>query len=296
MLFSLLIVNYHTDEHINALLDSLSHQCFESFEVIIVNNAQQCQINTSRPFLVKLINSSYNQGFGRAMNLAASFASGTHLLIVNPDIVIKETDFLTKLYQALSRCDYGIATCRLLNNKGQDKSEFYGFEFDVALEKQNGIGWFSGAFLAISSSNYECLQGFDGDFFMYCEDEDLCLRATKKGLPFVKFNHLTLEHIGGVSEPIKSQDFFERWFRSQFLFIQKHLDGREFQDILVKINQKATKKYKIYHALKFLKIPRYLTKLNEWSAMKNVSEKILKKGCDWLYFDPKEKVANKKYE
>lgn len=284
MVFSLLIVNYYTDDHINCLLDDLSRQTFQSFEVIIVNNAPKSSIQVSRSFSVNFVQSPYNQGFGRAMNHAASLAKGEHFLIVNPDLIIKQSDFLARFYEFLVACDDGIATCRLLNSKKEDKSEFYGFEFGVDLPKQGNIAWFSGAFLAISRSNYERLGGFDNDFFMYCEDEDLCLRATLNGLPFLKCEHLAIGHIGGVSEPIKSYDFFYRWFRSQFLFIYKNVDAKEFETILKKINDKSKRKHKIYHHLKFLRIPRYLTKLNEWSAMKDVTQKILSQGTDWLYF------------
>lgn len=292
MLLSLLIVNYHTDDHINALLQDLSRQSFELFEVIVVNNALHCQIDIERPFAVHLVQSPYNQGFGRAMNLAASHAKGKHLLVVNPDLLIKDECFLSKIYDAIFDKDYGIATCRLLNKKQEDKSEFFGFEFDAALLKQGQVAWLSGAFLVIAKSNYERLGGFDPDFFMYCEDEDLCLRATQNGMSFLKLNHLSVGHIGAVSEPIKGYDFFYRWFRSQFLFIHKHLDSKDFEKILIDINHKSNKKHQTYRALRFLKIPRYLTKLNEWSAMKDVTDKILIQGTDWLYFKANDNEGN----
>lgn len=291
MKFSFLIVNYNTEPHIINLLDELALQSCQDFEIIIVNNVQNSTLSDllaqkSYPFSPNLIQSAKNVGFGRAMNLGAKQATGEHFLITNPDIIIKDTDFLKKLVIDIQNYPiYGAMTCRLLNEKGEDKSEFSGFEFNHTLGLAHSPRWLSGAFLFFRKEIYQALNGFDEDFFMYCEDEDICYRVQKMGLKLEKINSLSVRHIGGVSEPIKSYDFFYRWFRSQILFAYKHFSHDEFENLLFNLHKKSQQKYRTYHALKFLKIPRYLTKLNEWSAMKDVVKKTLDKGVDWLYFN-----------
>lgn len=293
MKVSLLIVNYNTEEHICQLLADLQSQSLpkKDWEIVIVNNIQndlldQLTQKYQTIFNLKIITSENNIGFGRAMNLGASISVGKHLLITNPDIMMKNKDFLFDFLAKLEMYpNYGVATCQLLNNKGEDKSEFYDFEFHETFGI-SGIAWFSGAFLAVRRIVYEQIGGFDPDFFMYCEDEDLCLRIHRLGLNYLKINELYLHHIGGASEPVKSYDFFYRWFRSQILFAYKHFEEKRFYRLLDDLYKKSAQKLKIYKSVSFLNIPRYKTKQNQWQAMYDVVEKTKISGIDWLYFRP----------
>lgn len=290
MKFSFLIVNYNTERHVLDLLINLAKQSLQDFEVVIINNVQNnimSDLLADRifAFSLKFIQSPQNIGFGRAMNLAASHAVGEHFLITNPDIIIDDEGFVQKLAIEVDKYpNYGAMTCQLLNAKNEDKSEFSGFEFNHQLGLPEGTRWLSGAFLFFRRDIYHRLGGFDEDFFMYCEDEDICLRVQRLGLKLEKINSLYVYHIGGASEPVKSYDFFYRWFRSQILFAYKHFSEDEFKNLLRYLEKKSIKKYKTYHMLRFLKIPRYLTKLNEWSAMQDVVQKTINQGTDWLYF------------
>ncbi|MGP1607871.1 MAG: glycosyltransferase family 2 protein [Moraxella sp.] len=291
---SLIIVNYHTEKHIISLLSNLSKQNYHigDFEIILINNTQNTKLAMlTEPFKGKLpfkiISSEYNIGFGRAMNLGASYAKGEHLLITNPDIIIKDRSFLQKLTEHLNNNkNYGAMTCQLLNERGEDKSEFIDFEFHATLGLDTSPRWLSGAFLVVRSFVFKQIGGFDPDFFMYCEDEDLCLRIQRAGLPLVKVNELSLYHIGGVSEPVKSYDFFYRWFRSQILFAYKHFSKEQFQNLLIELEGKSLKKLKTYKSISFLPIQRYKTKQNQWNAMHDIVQKTKKQGAEWLFFKP----------
>ncbi len=41
--------------------------------------------------------------------------------------------------------------------------------------------WVAGSFIAFKSSSYRKVQGFDENYFMYCEDIDICYRAKSQG-------------------------------------------------------------------------------------------------------------------
>ncbi len=294
MKLSILIVNYNTEQYIFQLLDSLFEQTLSSelWQVVVVNNTQNEKLNNTLSFFqdkhnINIISSQKNIGFGRAMNLGANRATGEHLLITNPDIIIKDRSFLQKLAEHLdNNKNYGAMTCQLLNEKGEDKSEFIDFEFHATLGLDTSPRWLSGAFLVVRSFVFKQIGGFDPDFFMYCEDEDLCLRIQRAGLPLVKVNELSLYHIGGVSEPAKSYDFFYRWFRSQILFAYKHFSKEQFQNLLIELESKSLKKLKNYKSISFLPIQRYKTKQNQWNAMHDVVQKTKKQGTEWLFFKP----------
>jgi len=102
----------------------------------------------------------------------------------------------------------------------------YFFKFNKSIidrkeiESPTKVDWFAGSFLAIKSSVFSVLKGFDEAFFMYCEDLDLCLRAQKNGftafyLPNIKVIHFT-QH--------QNRQFFNRhmfWHLRSILVLYK---------------------------------------------------------------------------
>ena len=291
MKYSLLLVNYHTENYIVELLGDLCCQKNIEFHIIITDNCQDERlfnaISSAGLFdrlTIEIIRSPMNIGFGRAMNLASHRAVGEYLLIINPDIRIHNHTLLSEMATFLdAHQDFGVATCRLLDDGGVDRSEFATFEFRHTLEFRHSPRWFSGAFLVTPQQVYRDVGGFDEDFFMYCEDEDLCLRIQRMGLPLLKNDTLSIYHKGGVSEPIKGYDFFYRWFRSQLLFCHKHLSQEAFVKLLDKFNQAARHKIHHYRWLSKLPIARYTQKNHEWQAKKAVLDKVNQLGVAWLY-------------
>ena len=68
---------------------------------------------------------------------------------------------------------------------------------------------------------YEKLGGFDEDYFMYMEDEDICLRSWKSGKPVIYFPEATMihHHLRG-SAKLGKMTFLH--FKSLFIFFKKH--------------------------------------------------------------------------
>ncbi len=297
MKLSILIVNYNTEQFILNFLQDLQQQNLEpcNYEVIITNNVQNTVLEQTLKNLsevddkllnIKIIQSEHNIGFGRAMNLAATHAKGEHLLIANPDLRMLQPHYLTDLLKSTElHPNYGLMTSQLINDDQEDKSEFYDFEFHETFGFTDQVAWFSGALLLIRKEIMQKVNGFDPDFFMYCEDEDLCLRIKKLGLPLIKNNELKIYHKGGSSEPYQNYDFFYRWYRSQILFAYKHFDSKKFNDLLISLAQKASWKAPFYKSLSLL-IPtkRHQFQYAQWSAMQNVCKKTLHESVNWLYF------------
>lgn len=295
MKLSILIVNYNTEKFILNFLNDLHQQTLDPsiYEIIIVNNIQnnilEKTINDSefeKSLNIHLVQSKNNIGFGRAMNLAAKNAQGQHLLIANPDLRMMQNDYLESLLQhTQSNKDYGLITTQLINDDQEDKSEFYDFEFHETFGFTDKIAWFSGALLLIRTDTMKKIQGFDPDFFMYCEDEDLCLRVKKLGLKLIKVNDLKMYHKGGSSEPYQNYDFFYRWYRSQILFAYKHFSKDQFDQLIEKLNKKSIWKSALYKILKvLLPTKRHKFQYAQWSAMKDVTNRTLNESVEWLYF------------
>lgn len=295
MKLSILIVNYNTEQYILNFLEDLIKQSLDTniYEIIITNNVNNNRltniistITNSTQLNIHIVQSEKNVGFGRAMNLAAKNAQGDHLLIANPDLRMLQADYLEKLIDhAESNLKYGLITTQLINDDGDDKSEFYDFEFHKTFGFKDKIAWFSGALLLIQKETMQTINGFDPDFFMYCEDEDLCLRVKKLGLKLIKMNELKIYHKGGSSEPLQNYDYFYRWYRSQLLFAKKHFDSNQFKQLLNQLSKKSNWKAPFYKILSIiLPTARHKFQFAQWSAMKDVTNRTLNESTEWLYF------------
>lgn len=242
MKFSLLIVNYNTESYIEALIHSLLEQTIlkSDFEIIISNNVQNKNLEemiSKNSFYdiinIKVIQIDKNIGFGRATNAAAELADGEHLLIINPDVLMTDNNYLSLMYQfIIKNQDYGVISSNILGDNGHDMCEHYNYEFSENFGYKNEICWFSGSLLFIRKNLFKEINGFDDDYFMYCEDVDICYRIKKRGLPLIKNEELSVYHKGGSSEPVREHDFYRRCHKSKILFMHKHYNKNEFNEFI----------------------------------------------------------------
>ncbi|MEF2146353.1 MAG: glycosyltransferase family 2 protein [Desulfovibrionaceae bacterium] len=229
---SVVIVNYNTRELLADCLESLrTHLPATEVEVIVVDNASSDgsreMVQTRFPE-VRLICSKENLGFGRANNLGVQESSGKYLFLFNSDAVLRE-DTATALRHVLEeRPETGVAGPRVLlsDNSRQpmicgpvpslramfndalklDKlfpgiRFFQGLHDDRPTQRVTEVGWVSGVCMLIRRKAFEQVEGFDPEFFMYCEDIDLCLRMRRFGWGVVHVDEYPIvHHCGGSSK------------------------------------------------------------------------------------------------
>ena len=84
---TLILVTYRSEKLILKNLEVL-----KKFSTIIVDNSnsEKLEIIIKKYENIKLIRSSKNLGYGKANNLAVSFANTPFILIINPDIILNE--------------------------------------------------------------------------------------------------------------------------------------------------------------------------------------------------------------
>jgi GT2 family glycosyltransferase len=56
----------------------------------------------------------------------------------------------------------------------------------------------AGAFMLVRRERFDAVGGFDEGFFLYKEDEDLCLRLRQAGGTVLYEPAVTVEHVGSV--------------------------------------------------------------------------------------------------
>ena len=101
MKLSIIIVNYNTRYFIQLCLHSVLRalKSIES-EVIVVDNKSvddSCEVILNRFPEVQLICNTENSGFAKANNKGIKRATGTYVLLLNPDTIVPEDCFVQVL-------------------------------------------------------------------------------------------------------------------------------------------------------------------------------------------------------
>lgn len=198
------IVTYNNEATIGKTLESLMLHLPEEYScsVFVIDNG-----SSDRTLLeiakykdrITLINSpSGNIGFGAAHNLVIDQVDSEIHLIVNPDIVFFDDQSIISLIRYLEdHPDVGMVVPRIVDEKGDlqylcrrnptildlvlrflpghffPKREDYHVMKDKDYKKPFEVPFASGCFMAIRTSLFRELGGFDERFFLYAEDADL---------------------------------------------------------------------------------------------------------------------------
>jgi GT2 family glycosyltransferase len=220
---SIIIVCYKGWEPLKKCLDALDSFTGNAFslEVLIVDNKSDDDtiIEIERNFpKFRFIYNTINGGFANGCNLGAKNASGEFLLFLNPDTVASESAIYKLLLTAKQNPDYGIVSCRQINESGKEgkvTGEFpsifnlTGFQRAIFKHRKPRTAnsqpeldfpdWVSGSVILIRSELFNKLNGFDEDFWMYFEDVDLCKRVSETRKKIAYCRNITIEHNHGGS-------------------------------------------------------------------------------------------------
>ncbi len=196
-----------------------------------------------------LIAQPVNLGFAAACNLAAREAQGEYLLLLNPDTVVQEGAIERLVDFARRRPEAGIWGGRTVFGDGslnpmscwRRPTLWNLFCSGLALDTRfpqspvfNSLaygGWrrdrerdvdiVSGCFFLIEKALWHRLGGFAGEFFMYGEDADLCLRARRLGFRPAITPEATIMHHGSGTESDRPRKI-RQVLAARALLIRRH--------------------------------------------------------------------------
>lgn len=247
---SIIIVNYHSSgmviDCINSIRAKTEHN---TYEIIVVDNASgDGSVELLRQTFpeITVIASDVNLGFGKANNLGAAQAQGKYLFLLNPDTVLVN-DAIGILYRYLEENPgVGVAGGNLYSPDMTPAPSFCRHFDDLALEKERAswtaliggkvrdklgrnaagkpleefnhtelpekVAYIFGADMMLPRTLFEQVGGFDPDFFMYAEEEELTWRIHSLGYDVVCVPQANIIHLEGATVKQRSE-FSPRQFR-----------------------------------------------------------------------------------
>jgi GT2 family glycosyltransferase len=175
-------------------------------EIVVVDNgspAHAALASVRRLPGVSLRRWRRNHGFSQAVNEGARLSEGDWLLVLNPDITVPPgfLDSCLTLAQRFASTEprAGIVGFQLRNGDGSRQFStgplptFARTIAGLALPRTTRkylrrrprhrcrVPWVTGCCFLVRRDCFQAVGGFDGDFFLYYEDVDLCQRAAAAG-------------------------------------------------------------------------------------------------------------------
>ena len=268
---SVIILNWNTRDLLRNSLNSILHPDPDAvssrpippadIEILVADNASS---DDSREMVraefpeVKLVCSPMNIGFGAGNNLAVKEAVGRYVLFLNSDTIVIPGALNLLVQFADSHPDVGIVGPKLLNEDGSLQyscrtypnlgtgffrntplgrlfpknsftNDYLMTSFDHMSPKD--VDWVSGAALMMRRSIIDEIGAFDEEYFMFCEDVDLCYRvnhhprkASDSNSPWrvTYYPDSIIYHLIGKSTDLAPTRMTYEFHRSQHLFYKKH--------------------------------------------------------------------------
>lgn len=251
MKVSVVIINFNTKKLTEQCIASVINTTKCDFEIIVVDNSSKSEEKyISDSPLVKVINSE-NKGFGHACNIGMKNSSGDFYLMLNSDTIVHD-GAIDKCAEYMSshenigalgcktiladgtldhNCKRGLPTPSAslyyllkLDKKYPDSPKYARYHATYLNEnKINEVEVLSGSFMMLDKKVTDKIGGFDEDFFMYCEDVDLCYRISQAGFKIIYYPDTSITHLKGQSGlNSKNRKVIFHFHKSMLLFYKKH--------------------------------------------------------------------------
>lgn len=240
------VVAYNSASTLRACLAPLA--ALEGVDVTVVDNASpDDSLGVIADLPVQVIRAGRNGGFAAGCNLGIAAGANPYVLLLNPDARIGPEALQALVATLDAEPGVGIVGPRILEEGGRQafsQRHFPGLRSTyaqalflhrlwpraawtdelirdpAAYDRDGSPDWVSGACMLIRRDALERLGGLDEQFFLYCEDVDLCARIRAAGLDVRYDPTAVVHHVGGASRP--REELLALLARNRVRYAHKH--------------------------------------------------------------------------
>jgi N-acetylglucosaminyl-diphospho-decaprenol L-rhamnosyltransferase len=253
--YTVIVVSYNSQYWLEKHL--LFYQACQ--HLVIVDNASvdsTCDYVRSHLQQARLIANTKNQGFGAACNQGVACTTTPYALLLNPDCTCEHSEVEKLVAVAEKDPQAAIVAPQVMTKKGTPEVSYrMGLLAWKAKIKQAAQGllcveFVTGACLLLNKTAFDAVQGFDEAYFMYYEDEDLCLRLRRAGYSIVVQPCAVVQHFArSGSKSVEKTSFLKKKFslfkneysrgkahtESKLFFYKKYQDEKSYKRLEKKI-------------------------------------------------------------
>jgi len=260
-LVSIVILNWNGKEHLQECIGSVLKSHYSTLEVILADNGStdgSVEFVRSQFPSVIILENNENLGYAEGNNRGIKIARGKYVVTLNNDVVV-DPDWLKKPIVYLENDpQIGSICCRQMNYNNRDLVDsFFHYPAPELIFRRLGHKTtfdpdcrFASAGFVIAPNGGSAIYrkemlgqigGFDGNFFAYHDDTDLCMRAFLDGWKCLYVPESVVYHKDNASFKKRgtiAHYFHERnrmWFIYKYFpwsFIMSHLHSIIFQEMV----------------------------------------------------------------
>ena len=232
----------------SALAEALAPLSGELPLIVVDNSSDVAVREVAHRAGAEYIDPGTNLGFARGVNLGLNRVDPAHdVLLLNPDAVLQPSG-LRELHQALHADERIAAVAPALAGPAGAQRLMWPFPSPArAWVEALGGGallagrreFLVGAVLLLKRRALEAIGDFDGRFFLYAEEADWQLRATRQGWVVCEVPSVTAMHVGGgtSSDEGRRESLFHA---GQETYVRKWFGGLGWQSYRLAVLVGAT--------------------------------------------------------
>ncbi|MCD5382732.1 glycosyltransferase family 2 protein [Candidatus Gracilibacteria bacterium] len=249
---SVIILNYLKAKRVIENINFLKNQKGDfDLEIILVDNS--CDKNEKEILSklkknnnLKIIFNEKNYGYTKGNNIGVKYASGDFILILNPDILIKDENAIFEMLKFLQNDEkIGIIGPKQINDNGEipiiirrfpnlftqiarrtflrkipgikkivEKDEYR----DLDLDQIQSVDWIQSSCFMLSKKLWNKIGGFDESYKIFLADPEICFQSWKLGKKVIYFPKIQVFADGKRASFGGFLKFFQSWvLRQHFL-------------------------------------------------------------------------------
>jgi len=248
---SVIIINFNSSSFTINCIDSILSKTNKElkYEIIIVdNNSKQDDFLTLKEYCnqltnVSLIRSKLNLGFSGGNMLGVQYAESEYLFFLNNDTLLQNDCLQLLLNFMQHNQNVGVCTAQMYDQNNNFHCSF-GYFPSLGLKLLGSsalrilepnlypskrkvytqpiqVQLVTGAAMFVNYHHFAKVGGFDTNYFLYCEEEDLAMKLKKKGfaaylVPEAKFIHF----MGKSTE--RNYNIEKEYYISLFYYLSKN--------------------------------------------------------------------------
>ena len=219
-----IIVTFKSDHIINECIKSLP----KDSNIIIIENSNNRELKKKLEVKYSKINviTQENSGMGSANNKGIKLCKTDYAFVINPDVKFYENTMQELIALSSKYNDYSILA------PISDDTKYPNYKIKNKKIKNDdpdflNVDSVDGYAMLINKKKFSDNIYFDENFFLYLENDDLCLRKKKENNKIYVAKKAKIHHLGGKSHSINHEKEIEfsrnwHWMWSKFYFNKKH--------------------------------------------------------------------------
>ena len=219
-----IIVTFKSEHIINECIDSLPVDS----EIIVIENSSneklKKDLEKKYPKIKVIIQD--NKGMGSANNMGIKLCKTDYAFIINPDVKF-ENDSIQKIIDFSNKKNNYSLLAPVCDNINYPNYKIRNKELINNEHEYLDVDSVDGFAMLINKKKFKDNFYFDKNFFLYLENDDLCLRKKKEKENIYVLKTARVNHLGGKSHSMVFEEEIEycrnwHWMWSKFYFNKKH--------------------------------------------------------------------------